>query len=302
MPSPERLKGIDVFVSVVEAGSFTAASERLNLTNSAVGKAVARLESRLGVRLFDRTTRRLVLTDAGQGFYRTCQRVLGELEEAEHALAAEGSMPVGTLRVDLPATYGRLKVMPLLFDFMQQFPGVRPRVSFTDRYVDLADDAIDVAVRIGGSDHWPAPIGHQFLGHERRIFCCAPAYLARVGAIADDPAALDALDAVLYLRADGVSSPWFIRRGPGPVEHVQPAACLEVGNAEALVQAVVEGLGVAQLSTWLIEHRLASGELVQVLPSWAVDGLPLHLLWLRSRQLLPKVDRLLLHLARHLRV
>ncbi len=302
MPSPERLKGIDVFVSVVEAGSFTAASERLHLTNSAVGKAVGRLEARLGVRLFDRTTRRLALTDAGQAFHRTCQRVLGELEEAEHALAAEGSRPVGTLRVDLPATYGRLKVMPLLFEFMKQFPGVRPRVSFTDRYVDLADDAIDVAVRIGGSDRWPAPIGHRFLGHERRIFCCAPAYLARVGAIADDPAALVGLDAVLYLRADGVSSPWFIRRDHGPVEHVQPVAGLEVGNAEALVEAVVQGLGVAQLSTWLVEDRLATGELVQVLPSWAVDGLPLHLLWLRSRQLLPKVERLLAHLGQHLRV
>ncbi|HCW18673.1 MAG TPA: LysR family transcriptional regulator, partial [Achromobacter sp.] len=86
MYSSERLKGIDVFVSVADAGSFTAAAERLSLTNSAVGKAVARLESRLGVRLFERTTRRLSLTDAGQAFYRTCQRVLGELEEAEHVL------------------------------------------------------------------------------------------------------------------------------------------------------------------------------------------------------------------------
>jgi len=302
MYSSERLKGIDVFVSVADAGSFTAAAERLSLTNSAVGKAVARLESRLGVRLFERTTRRLSLTDAGQAFYRTCQRVLGELEEAEHVLKAEDMVPVGKLRLDVPATYGRLHVMPVLFEFMRAYPGIQPQISFTDRFVDLVEDGVDVAVRIGGGETWPGSVGYRFLGREQRIFCCAPSYLERVGDIADDVESLDHLDAVLYRRPDGTPSPWFIRRGEAPVEHCHPAARLEVGSAESWVEAVVQGFGVAQLSTWLIEDRLARGELVEVLPSLAIDGLPLYLQWQRSRQLLPKVGALLGHLGATLRI
>lgn len=302
MYSSERLKGIDVFVTVADAGSFTAAADRLNLTNSAVGKTVARLESRLGVRLFERTTRSLSLTDAGQAFYRTCQRVLGELEEAEHVLKAEDTDPVGKLRIDLPATYGRRTVMPVIFDFMRAFPNVQPQVSFTDRFVDLVEDGVDVAVRIGGAETWPTPVGYRFLGLERRIFCCAPTYLERMGEIGDDVSALERLDAVLYRRPDGTPSPWFLRQGDAPVEHFHPAAKLEVGSADSWVEAVVQGFGVAQLSTWLIEDRLACGELVQVFPSMAVDGLPLYLLWQRSRQLLPKVDALLTYFEERLRI
>ncbi len=302
MHASERIKGIDVFVAAVDAGSFTAAADRLNLTNSAVGKAVARLEARLGVRLFERTTRRQSLTDAGQAFYRTCQRVLGELEEAEHVLKAEDAVPVGTLRIDLPATYGRMRVMPVLLDFLKTYPGVQPQISFTDRFVDLVEDGVDVAVRIGGGGTWPAPIGYRFLGRERRIFCCAPSYLARVGPIDDELEALASLDAVLYRRPDGTSIPWFIQCGGAPVEHCHPPARLAVGNADAWADAVVQGFGVAQLSTWLVEDRLASGELVEIAPSLAADGLPLYLLWQRSRQLLPKVDALLNHLGSHLQV
>ena len=302
MHSSERLKGIDVFVSVADAGSFTAAADRLNLTNSAVGKAVARLESRLGVRLFERTTRSLSLTDAGEAFYRTCQRVLGELEEAEHVLKAEDTDPVGKLRIDLPATYGRRTVMPVIFDFMRAFPNVQPQVSFTDRFVDLVEDGVDVAVRIGGAETWPTPVGYRFLGRERRIFCCAPTYLERVRQTGNDVSALQSLDAVLYRRPDGTPSPWFLQHGDAPVEHCHPAAKLEVGSADSWVEAVVQGFGVAQLSTWLIEDRLARGELVQIFPSLAVDGLPLYLLWQRSRQLLPKVDALLTYFEERLRI
>ena len=217
-------------------------------------------------------------------------------------LKSEGSVPVGRLRIDLPATYGQLRVMPLLFEFMQAYPGVQPQVSFTDRFVDLVEDGIDVAVRIGGSDNWPAPIGHRFLGRERRVFCCAPAYLQRAGPLADARATLDQVDGVLYRRADGSPGPWLIQQGGAPVEHHQPRARLEVGNAQAWVDAVVQGLGVAQISTWLVGERIARGELVEVLPSLAADGLPLYLLWQRSRQLLPKVDALLGHLEKGLSV
>jgi DNA-binding transcriptional LysR family regulator len=297
MYSSERLKGIDVFVTVVDAGSFTAAAERLSLTNSAVGKAIARLESRLGARLFERSTRKFSLTNAGQAFHRTCVQVLGDLEEAEHGLKAEDSTPVGKLRLELPATYGKLRVMPLLFDFMDRFPSVQPQISFTDRYVDLVEESVDVAVRIGGSNNWPAPIGYRYLGHEHRIFCCAPGYVARIGGIPDSLDSLHSLDPLLYRRPDGSPAPWIIERNSGLIEHCFPQARMEIGNAEVHVEALVQGLGVAQLPTWVIQAQLERGELVEVMPSFAVRGSPLYLLWLRSRHRVPKVSLLLAHLA-----
>lgn len=292
MGPSERLKGIEAFVATADAGSFTAAAERLNLTNSAVGKAVARLEARLGTRLFDRTTRRLALTDAGAAFYRVCVRVLGELEAAEHVLAAQRLEPMGRLRVDLPATFGRLRVMPLLLAFTQQYPAVQPHVSFTDRFVDVVEEGIDVAVRIGGADGWHASLGHRLLGVERLIFCASPAYLAKRGT-PESAQALEGHDAVTYGRADGSASPWRIARGAEPVEHLAVQGRIVLGNAEAQVAAVLADAGIAQLATWLVEDALRTGQLVEILPEWATDGLPLHLVWQRSRQLLPKVDVLL---------
>ena len=134
MHSSERLKGIDVFVAVADSGSFSAAAERLNLTGSAVSKSVARLEERLGTRLFNRTTRSLALTDAGVLFYRTCTSVLSELEEVEHALVSEEHELHGKVRIDLPASYGRLHVLPLIMDFVRLHPMLQPHISFTDRW------------------------------------------------------------------------------------------------------------------------------------------------------------------------
>jgi len=300
MHASERLKGIDVFVCVVEVGSFTAAGERLNLTNSAVGKAIARLESRLGVRLLERTTRRLHMTEPGEAFYRTCIRVLGELEEAEQVLSAQTIEPTGRLRIDLPATFGRMKVMPLILDFAERYPGIQPQITFTDRYVDVIEDAIDIAVRIGDVQSLQSSVGRRHLGSERRIFCCSPKYLEKHG----EPytlAALLKLDIIFYGRTNGDASPLILDSSEG-ASRLQPEARLIVGNAEAQVDSVVRGFGIAQLSTWLIADELKSGALVEILPTLATEGLPLHLLWPRSRQLLPKVDALISHLGASLSV
>lgn len=262
---------------------------------------MARLEDRLGTRLFERTTCRLALTDAGAAFYRTCVRVLADLEEAEAVLAAQRSEPVGRLRLDVPATFGRLRVWPLMLHFMQQHPHLRPHVSFTDRFVDLLDEGIDLAVRIGRPGHWPAAIGHRCQGGERMIFCASPDYLARRGT----PASSDDLsrhDAVLYGKADGSSSPWLIAHDAGTVERRTMEGRIIVGNAEAQVAVVKTGCGVAQLATSLVREEIARGELVQVLPEWATDGLPLNLVWPVGRQLLPKVDAVLELLATDLQI
>lgn len=158
-----------------------------------------------------------------------------------------------------------------------------------------------MAVRIGGPDHWPAAIGHRYLGSERLIVCASPGYLARNGAPAS-PAELSRHDAVLYGKPDGTSSPWLIAHDAGAIERRTMEGRIIVGNAEAQVAAVKAGCGIAQLATWLVSDEIARGELVQVLPTLATDGLPLNLVWPVGRQLLPKVDAVLEHLAIELQV
>jgi DNA-binding transcriptional LysR family regulator len=291
MQSTERLKGIEVFVAVAHAGSFTRAAERLNLTGSAVGKTILRLEERLGQRLFERSTRRLALTEAGSAFLAACIKALGELEQAEHALGAAGELLAGRLRIDLPVTFGRLRVLPLLLPFLDRYPDLAPVLSFTDRYVDLAEEGIDLAVRIGGPDTWSPALEQRYLGHESKVFCAAPAYLARHGT----PGTLDELAghaALMYGKADGTVSPWLIRHGEGSTEQRGVEPRLVAGNAEVQLECTLAGMGIAQLPTWLIGACLADGRLVQVLPAYSTPGLALRLVWPKGKGQVPKVSQL----------
>ena len=265
MFASERLKGIDVFVCVADSGSFRAAAERLNLTASAISKAIARLEGRLGVRLFQRTTRRLALTDAGTAFYRTCTGVLAELEEAEL----------------------------VILQFVQKHALLLPHISFSDRFIDPVEEGVDIVVRVGGPDIWPAALEHRFLGRERHVFCAAPAYLNIHGTPVTDRD-LEHHQCVAYGRADGTVSPWnFAGSRPGEIERrVMPARYI-VGDGEGQVMTVLAGCGIAQLPTWLIKQHLADGSLVQVLPHLASEGLAINLVWPKSRKALPKVSALL---------
>lgn len=301
MRTSERLKGLDTFVAVADAGSFTAAAERLSLTNSAVGKAIARLEERLQQQLFNRTTRRLELTDAGHRFYRVCSRVLDELEEVEQILSAEEPVPSGRLRIGLPATFGRLQAMPALLEFSNLYPLVIPHISFTDRFVDLLEDGLDVVVRIGGTDAWPTSVGHSYLGQEELIFCASPDYLARHGEPGSQ-AQLLALDAVLYGRVDGSVGPWLIRDREGRTLRQHMKERVVIGQAEAQIAAVEAGLGVAQLATWLVQEQLNRGTLVRIMPQLATAGLPLHIVWQKSREHSTKVQALIDHLEQRLHI
>lgn len=299
MMSTERLKGLEVFVAVAEAGSFTAAADRLHLSASAVSKSIARLEARLGARLFERTTRRLALTSAGEAFHRTCTRLLADLEAAETGLAAEHTAPAGRLRVDVPVTFGHLHVMPLLLDFADRHPRVTLHTSFTDRFVDPIEEGIDVVVRIGNVDARSDLLAHRTIGRERVIFCAAPRYLRQRPAIRT-AADLDRHDCVTFGRTDGSVSPWIVPGPDGQAERRTMSGRIVAGSGEAQVQAVKAGHGVAQLATWMIRDALRTGELVDVLPALATAGLPVSLIWPRHRQHLPKVEAMLECLTREL--
>lgn len=297
----DRLKGIIPFVYAADAGGFTAAAERLNLTSSAVSKSVARLERRLGVVLFERTTRSLALTDAGRAFQETCTRILTELAEAEAVLAAQRREPVGTVRVALPASFGRLRVVPVLSRFSAQYPDVRPQLLFADRFIDLAEEGVDLAVRIGGPPDVPSSLGRRFLGRERLVFCVAPVYLEKNGI----PQTIDELQnhaCIVYGRPDGTQSPWSYALADGQVGQCVMRPRIVAGDAEAQLAFVRAGLGIAQLATWLVTDDLKAGRLVTILDQTATDGLPLSLLWPVARQLTPKVNVLAQMLEAHLHI
>lgn len=292
----QRLKDIVPFVASVEEGSFTRAAQRLHLTGSAVSKSISRLEARLGSRLLERTTRRLELTDAGHAYYQTCIRILEDLAEAESVLAAHRSIPSGRLRLAVPTTYGRLGVMPLLIPFCQQHPEIELSLAFSDRFVDLFEEGIDVAVRIGNTADVPASLGSRVLGREKMVFCASPDYLQRHGKPHTKEQLLSTR-AILYERVDGSAKPWLFTTADGHPEWREVAWRMALGDVDAQVQAVCGGLGVAQMPTWLIDKQLQRGELEIILPQLQPDGLALTLVWPRRKQLLPKVDALLAALA-----
>lgn len=300
MFSSEHLKGLTPFLATADAGSFTKAAERLHLSSSAVSKSVARLEARLGVILFERSTRRLQLSSAGHAYYATCKRVLQELVDAENVLAEQEGELAGKVRIGVPASYGRMRVMPALIDLCEKYPKLQPSIAFSDRFADLFEERIDIAVRIGAPGNWPPTLGQMALGEERLIFCAAPAYLARRGT----PAAimdLDGHDCIAYGRGDGTPAPWLFA-GEDGVERRALRPRLTVGDAEAQTAAVLAGLGIAQQATWLVQEHLSSGAIVEVLPACATPGLPLSLAWPLARQLTAKTGTLLKELKQRLTI
>ncbi|MFT0475763.1 LysR substrate-binding domain-containing protein [Pseudomonas antarctica] len=296
MFSSERLKGIDVFVCVAKYGSFAAGAEKMHLTASAVSKSIARLEKRLGARLFQRTTRTLALTDAGTAFLRTCAAVLADLEEAERSLQAESTEPRGRVRIDLPGSFGRTQVLPILLPWMKAHPLLVPHITFSDGLIDPFQAGVDIVVRIGNADAWPQTVGHRRLTRERHVFCASPAYLARHGTPLSEHD-LEHHQCITYGWVDGRISPWQYTREQGETLRWHFAPQLVVGNGDGLVMAALAGCGIVQLPSWLIEQPLQAGTMVEVLPHLAIEGFEINLGWVKSRQTQPKVRVVLEALA-----
>lgn len=193
----DRLSGISVFVTAVEAGSFALAASRLHLSRSAVGKTIARLEQRLGVRLFHRTTRSQSLTDDGALFYERL-RALEEIRSAETLLESGKRQVSGRLRVSMPVLFGRMCIAPLLTDLTREHPGLELELSFSDRVVDLIEDGFDMAIRNGTLANSSGLVARR-IGDHRMTLCASPAYLQRCG----EPHSIEQLaqhEAVTYTR------------------------------------------------------------------------------------------------------
>ena len=284
----DRVIDLQVFVRVAELRSFTQAAEHLGLSRSAVGKSIGRLERGLGVRLLHRTTRSVSLTDEGASFHARCAAILADLEEAEALMAERADGPRGRLRLDMPVSFGRLHVMPLVHAYMRRYPEVAVLVSFTDRYVDLVEEGVDLAVRIGGAEE-SRLIARRLASH-RLVTCAAPAYLDDHG-VPQVPDDLDHHGCLAFIHG-GRPVPW--RLMIDGRDHGQPVRgrfC--ASNAEVLRDAALAGYGVAQLPTFLVGADLRDGRLRSVLDGFAGQGDPIQAVYPTGRHLSPKVRTLI---------
>ena len=267
----DRVEDIEVFVEVAGQGSFTAAARRLNRSPTAVTRAVADLEARLGVRLLNRTTRAVSLTDVGERFLGGARRVLSDLAEIEQAAAGQGIAPRGELSVTAPMLFGRLHVLPLVNEFLRAHPDVTVRLLLLDRPVDLVEERLDAAIRIGPLADSSAIATR--LGAMRRIVVASPDYLTRRGR-PEHPDDVAAHDVVVFGGLGG--GRWDF--GPGG-SAVRFTPRLTVTTAEAAIDAVEAGLGLTRVLGYQAVDALRAGRVVQVLAAYGSDETPVHLLY-----------------------
>lgn len=284
--SADRAGEMAVLAQVVEDGSFSRAARSLRLSPSAVSKLVARLEDRLGVRLIQRTTRRLALTAEGRLFYDRCREILDEIAAAEELVGAARLRPRGSLRVGLSHGFGMSQVVPLVPRFTDRYPDVELQLAFADRRVDLVAEGLDLAIRLGPARD-EALIARRLCEHGR-IVCAAPAYLARHGTPAT-PAELARHNCILFDQPDYLNQ-WPFRRPDGTVERVRVRGTARSDSGDALHQLLLNGIGIARAADFLALPDLAAGRVVRVLEPFAVDErTPIHAVYPQRRHLPAKV-------------
>jgi DNA-binding transcriptional LysR family regulator len=266
----DRLTAMETFVSVVEAGSFSGGARRLNIGQPAVSKSIAQLEERLGVRLLMRSTRGLTPTEAGMQFYERAKRAIDHVDEAEVAARGTASGLSGRLRVCAAVTFARLHIVPHLQGFLSQHPDLNVEVVLDDRNVDLLEEGIDVAFRMGVLDD--SNMTARKIAQSRRFVVGTPAYFAAAG-VPRAPADLAAHQAIVYDRRGGGTTWSFMRSGEQT--SVVVGGRLRVTAAEGVRAAVLADIGVAVASEWMFGPELASGAVQAVLTDWTLPPVDL---------------------------
>ncbi|HKX42181.1 MAG TPA: LysR family transcriptional regulator [Burkholderiaceae bacterium] len=253
------------FSVLIKRGSLAAAAQQLGITPPAVSKRLAAIERRLGVRLLQRTTRRIGLTPEGETYLVEGARVLEELETLERTVAGSRAVPKGLLRVSATLGFGRKHVAPMLSKFARKFPEVAVQLHLTDRPVNLVDQGLDLQVRLGELPD--ARLTARLLAHNRRVLCASPAYLRRAGTPAS-PREL-AQHACLFIReSDETFGTWHLRAG-ARTETVKVRGPLAANDGECVLGWALDGHGILMRSLWEAATLLRSGRLVEVLPEWS---------------------------------
>jgi LysR family transcriptional regulator for bpeEF and oprC len=283
----DKVKAMQTFVRIVEANSFSKAAETLDLPRASLTATLKSLEAFLGTQLLLRTTRRLSLTPDGAEYFKSCVEILSAIDASELSFRGPDSKkPKGKLRIDLPGTVGRTLVLPHLAQFHALYPEVELTISLSDRLVDITQEGIDCALRVGQLQD-SALIGRQ-VGSMRFVTCAAPAYLDKYGR----PAGIDELGShrgiIHFSGRTGRAFDWDFIVGKEVVK-VDVAGPIAVNDADANVCCALQGLGLAQAAAYQVRQHLDSGALVEVLGDWPPTPMPISLLYPQGRMASPKV-------------
>ena len=290
----DRLKQIESFVSVVAKGSLTAAANAEGVAPAIIGRRIAALEQRLGVKLLLRTTRRLSLTHEGSAFLESCQRLLAELATAEASVSAGGVKASGHLRITAPAGFGRRHVAPLVPRFMAQHPEVSVSLNLSDRVVDIVNESVDCAVRVG--DLPDSSLVSVRLADNRRLCVATPGYLARAGR-PQHPRDLDRHEC-LTLSSDASQTRGWAFMIDGELVHLRPRGRLDCSDGQVLHDWCRAGLGIAWRSTWEVEGEIASGALHSLLEDFRAPPNGIYAVFAQRKHLALRV-RLWIDFLKH---
>jgi DNA-binding transcriptional LysR family regulator len=286
-----------LFRRVVERQSFAAAARDLRVSTAVASKRVAALEEALGTRLLQRTTRRVSATAPGVAYYEHCVRVLDDIEQTEASLGRSATLPAGLVRLSVPLSFGLMHISPLLPTLLERYPELALDVSFDDRFVDLVEERVDVALRIARSLPDSASLVSQRLAFASHVLCASPAYLERHGA-PRSPADLERHACIAY----GLSSAparWSFEATRGVVD-VAVRGRLVLGNSLAVRDAALAGAGIAMLPAFYLQAELTGGRLIALLPGYRTARVAVSALYAKTKTVAPKVRAVVDFLRQHL--
>jgi DNA-binding transcriptional LysR family regulator len=268
----DRLDSMAILIAVAEAGSLSAASRRLGTPLATVSRKISDLERRLGTRLLTRSSRKVALTEVGRSFLAASKRILGEVEEAERVASGEYTAPRGDLIITAPVVFGRLHVLPVVIDFLKSYPEIDVRLKLVDRIINLVEEHVDLAVRIGALPD--SSLLATRVGAIRRVVCASPSYLAARGT-PNVPSELSAHDCITFETMTEPTSWRFAIKGADVSVPIHSR--LIVNTAEAAVDAAMAGLGLARVLSYQAAAALRTGTLGVVLPSFELAPWPVSL-------------------------
>lgn len=267
-----------IFCQVMDSGSFTAAADKLGLSKQFVSRRLMQLEERLGVRLLNRSTRRLDVTPLGQSYYESALRLLGEVEEVEQGIAGQNSEPRGTLRLSAPLSFALAHLGCLLPLFLQRYPQVSVEVDLSDRPVDLLSEGYDLVLRIGVLED--STLIARRIATIQRVYCASPGYLASRG-VPQHPEQLSGHDCLPYGHGRQVQWRFQVK---GKAMNINVGGRMRVNNGELLKDAAVADLGITYLPTFIVGQALQDGRLVRVLEDFEPEPLTLSAVYPQHRQ------------------
>lgn len=278
------------FAETARRAGFAAAARELGLTASAVAKSVARLEQDLGLRLFHRTTRKVALTSDGQSLFARCERIVDEMQALRDEAAGTRAEPSGRLRINVPITFGKRRVVPALAELRAKSPRIELEVSFTDRYADLVGEGFDAVVRVGALKD--SSLVSRRIGEHQLVAVASPSYVAKHGTPSRPADLIKHVCMAFRVPSSGRIYPWQFRDGRRVLQF-SPDARVAMDDGEGLVAAAVASIGLAQVPNYMAEDELAEGRLVEVLATYRPPPIPLSVVYLSSRAMTPRLRALI---------